>query len=224
MLLGADGKLLTNIKFCQAHLAAQKLGIRLIDDIEFNDLVNTNTEAAEQMRNYAVWTSLLKDVKSAKNGGYTAKHIARPEFSRKGDIYVAGGAEKAIKLPKDGFFKISELLESETGLPEKTYGRSALYEPCAYWMTNEGLERPVGRGDWDWGGHRGFGADAHWGPSGSDTLVGARGASDEEPSRIKLATAEALSRLDEIGRRYGVETSDIACALTKKVKLSDIVL
>ncbi len=214
MLLGADGKPLTNINFYQAHLAAQKLGLRLTDDIEFNDLVNSNPDAAKQMRNYAVWTSLFKDVESeAKTGGYTAKHIARPEVSRKGEIYVVGGTEKAIRLPKGGFFKIKELLESDTGLPEKTYGGNMLDEPCAYWMANEGAERPVLRGIWSLYGPGQFNALAYWGHSVSGPGIGARVASDSEPNSIMIATAETVEAVKEISGRYGLKPAEVVAAL-----------
>ncbi|MBM3304219.1 MAG: hypothetical protein FJY76_03905, partial [Candidatus Aenigmarchaeota archaeon] len=120
MLLGDDGSPLTNISIYRAHMAAQNLGLRLTDDVEHNQLVSTNRRVAIQMRNYAVWTSILRDVEST-GSGYTAKHIARPEVSIVDGEYVAKGRTKAIKLPKDGFFKIRELLESDTGLPTKTY-------------------------------------------------------------------------------------------------------
>lgn len=213
MLLGADGEPLTNIKFYQAHLAVQMLGIRLVDDRDFNDLVNTDAEVVEQMRKYAVWTSMLKNVESAKNGGYTAKHIARPEVSSKGGVCTVGGREKRIKLPEDGFFKINELLESETGLPEKTYGENVLDESCAYWAANEGPERSVLRGGWCWSGHRGFDADARWGPSGSYTGVGARGASEEEPKPIVFASAESIRKIEETSRKYGVEPAEVVAVL-----------
>lgn len=190
MLSDTDGKPLTDINFYQAHRIAHKLGIMLTDDIDFNYLMDSNPEAANQTRKYAVWTSLLKNVeRDAKTGGYKAKHIARPEPSFVDGKYVAKGKEKAIKLPEDGFFKIRELLESETGLPTQTYGGDVLDEPCAYWLAAEGSERPVLRGGWCLSEHGQFGAIASWESLSSSSRVGARVASDSEPSPILKARA-----------------------------------
>jgi len=214
MLLGADDNPLTNISIYRAHMAAQRLGLRLTDDIEHNELVNKNPNVANQMRNYAVWTSILRDVEST-GSGYTAKHIARPEVSIVDGGYVAKGRTKAIKLPKDGFFKIRELLESDTGLPTKTYGDNLLDEPCAYWIAAAGKERPVFRGVWYLYERREFSAAANWGQFHSYTNVGARGASDSEPSAIVLARAEALARLDGISRRHGITDDSLLQALSR---------
>jgi len=211
MLLGADGQPLTNINFYQAHLAAQKLGFRLTDDIEHNDLVNGNPEAAEQMRNYAAWTSLLRDVeKSGKE--YTAKRIARPEVSRVEGSYVAKGSEKATKLPKHGYFRISHLLQSDDGLPHETFDNPP-DEPFAYWAIAEGKERPVSRGGWDLGERGGFDAGADWESLNSDPGVGARVASDNEPSPIMIATAEAVGAIEEIGRRHNLKPEEVVAGL-----------
>lgn len=215
MAKGSDSNiLLTSINFYKGHLAPQRLGLRSIDDIEYNTIVNANEGIANQMKKYAVWTSFLRKVERA-NGGYTAKHIARPEVSIKDDICIVGGAEKSIKLPKDGWFKISHLLQSEDGLPHETFEQMP-DEPSAYFWIAEGPERPVFRGRWLLDRHGQFHTRAHLEPFDSDPLVGIRVASDEEPKPINFATAEALFRLDEIGRRYGVEPSDIACALANK--------
>ena len=149
MLLGADGNPLTNINAYEGHLNFQRIGVRSIDDVEFNEFINTDSDAARQMRQYAIWTSFLKNVqKNAKGGGYTAKHTARPEVSIRDDKYVVRGDSKATKLPENGYFTIRHLLSSDDGLPHETTP-GAPNEPFAYWAVAEGKERPVSRGSWD---------------------------------------------------------------------------
>jgi len=216
MLMRADGAPLTNINIYQAHTAAQKLGLRLTDDLEHNALVNTNPEAASQMRNYAVWTSILRDVQTG-GSGYTAKHIARPEVSIADGEYVAKGGEKPVKLPKSGWFKVKELLESDTGLPTKTYGDNMPDEPSAYFFIEAGEERHVCRGHWGLRGRREFDAIAYWESLYSGPLVGARVASDVEPSPIMIAKAEAVGAIEEIGRRYDLSPAEVMAALGKQL-------
>jgi hypothetical protein len=172
VLLGADGKPLMRINFYQGHIEAKKLGMRLIDDSEYNGLVKSNRAVADQMCDCAVWTGLLKDVISTDEG-YTAIYTTRPEVSVVDDEYLVKGVEKTVTLPKSGFFKIRELLESETGLPTKTYGDMP-DEPGAYFWIEQGRFRPISRGRWLLRGRGHFDVDAYWEPIGTGRYVGAR--------------------------------------------------
>jgi hypothetical protein len=217
MLLGSDGNPLTCINAYQGHLALKRLDIRSIDNAEFNELVNTDPEAAKQMRHRAVWTSFLKDVgKSRGSGGYTAKHIARPDVEIKNGYYLVGGTEKAVKLPNDGWFTIRHIMESEDGLPHETTTKPA-DEPSAYWSVSEGTERPVLRGDWGLHEHRQFHAHVSWESLDSLSHVGARGASDNEIKPIMLAGMDAIREIEKIGKMYGLTPAEVVAELEKRL-------
>jgi len=221
MLLYAKGNPFTGINFYDAHTAVRNLkidGVHCVTDREYNAMVSADSEIANQMRRYAVWTSILKDVEvDAKSGGYTAKHIARPEVSIVDGGYVAKGRTKAIKLPKDGFFKIRELLESDTGLPTKTYGDYLLDEPCAYWIAAAGKERPVSRGDWYLGGRREFRAAASWEQFDSRVSVGVRVASDKPIEPIVLAGLDAVGDIEKIAQRYSLTPAEVVAELGRRL-------
>ena len=218
MLLGAGGGPLTNINAYNGHLAFQRFGVRSIDDVEFNELVNTDSQVAKQMRQYAVWTSFLTDVQSnAKEGGYTAKHIARPDVSVRDGRYAVGGDKKPTKLPNKGWFTVKHILASDDGLPHETTPNMP-DEPCAYLATSEGKERPVLRGDWAIYARREFGALASWGSLDSYPSVGVRGASDEKPKPIVFARAEALRSVESLSNIYGVTPAEIVASLGQAIE------
>jgi len=207
MILGAYGDPVGNVNFYDGCLVLQGLGLRGPTDREYNIMMQRDLGIADQMRSLSVRTSFLRNVRKAR-GRYSAKHIASPEVAKTPDGCIVKGDEKAITLPPDGWFTIRELLESKSGLPEKTYSdKSKPDEECAYFSIDESPEMPVVRGFWSIYMDGGFDASALWGPKVSSYEVGIRAVSDTKPNAIALA--KAFARLEKISRRHGVDALSV---------------
>lgn len=185
MVRQIDGEPLKGVSFYRGYLILQSLGLRNLTDTEYNVVISENAQVAEQMRRFLIRTGFLKKVERTKDG-YTAMYIAIPKVERIGEGFEITGSEKRINLPPQGWFKVSQLLESETGLPQITYEKIPC-ERCAYFWIREGDQRPILRGSWSWspGTDRQFDIHANWERPYSDIHVGIRAASNEKP-RLRL--------------------------------------
>jgi hypothetical protein len=218
MLLGADGKPITGMNAYASHLALQRMGIRSPDDDEFNDMIYNNTQVAEQMRKYGIWTSVLIDMEKTKGKGYKAKRIARPVIESRDGYYMLRGSEKPIKLPPTGWFTIRHLLQSEDGLPHETTER-APDEPASRWVISDDYGVvSVRRGMYRVDGQCQFDAYACFEPSLSVFTVGARGASDYKPNPVFLAAAEAVCSLENIGRKHSLKAAELLLVLSEELE------
>jgi hypothetical protein len=181
MILGTDGAPLTKADFYVCHLILQKHGLRNPTDREFNIMVHQDPEIAEQMKDFGVWTGFLRNVKYTR-GRYSAEYIASPEIIETPDGYSVGGSGKAIRLPLQGWFRVSDLLESENGLPTST-DPEMTDEQRAYFAIAGGEGRPVIRGRWHRCDHSQwqFDVSAYWELSESHDAVGIRAASNTKP-------------------------------------------
>lgn len=216
MLKRADGSPLRRITYAKAHCILQRLGGKGTDDLEHNSLFDQNSQAAEQMSRFAVWTSYLTDVEKAKGGGFNANIITRPEIVIVDGAYKVRGSEKPRKFPACGYFTIRHLRESEDGLPFVTHlSQNMPDEPCSYFSIVEGPERPVYRGTWALPSPGQLDANARWEPFRLDPNIGIRAASDEEPTPVLLAGVEALNRINDISRRYGVGPAEVVGRLAE---------
>ena len=182
MVRQIDGEPLKGVSFYRGYLILQSLGLRNLTDTEYNVVVSENAQVAEQMRRFLVRTGFLKEVERTKDG-YTAVYIAAPKVQRTGEEFEITGSQKRINLPPQGWFKTSELLKSQTGLPDTTYEKIP-GEHCAYFWIREGQERPILRGSWSWspGGNRHFDIHANWDRPYSDIHVGILAAGNKKPN------------------------------------------
>jgi len=122
-----DGDIATHLGFQEAHLVMQRLGLRCPTDREYNTAVHQNPRFGNDMDNNCVWTGFLKDVRKIGHG-FTALYVPTPIVTVKGDGFEIAGDERSVKLPENGWFRISELLQSETGLPERTVDHVTAYD------------------------------------------------------------------------------------------------
>ena len=138
MVRGGDGKPITYLDFYRGNLILQDLGLRKPTDREYN-LMLKNPVIANEMKTNTIWTGFVKNVK--KNGErFTGLYIERPEVRGNNyDDFQVVGSEKRVDLPPTGWFKISELLQSETGFPEKTWPWPSYPYP---WTAGEKQDEP----------------------------------------------------------------------------------
>ncbi len=119
MVRNADGDPITYFDFYNSSIFLQRSGLRNPTDREYN-LMLKNPVIAKGMRS-KIWTSFVKNVEK-KGERFTGLYIERPEVRGNNyDDFQVVGSEKRIDLPATGWFKISELLQSETSFPERTY-------------------------------------------------------------------------------------------------------
>lgn len=209
--------------FYHAHTIQNELEFRPPTDREYNIMVNGNPEIAEQMDTFNIWTSILKNVELTKNG-YTALYIARPVVRKAGNDYEITGSEQRVKLPPGGnrcIFKISELLESENGLPEKTYETHGCSpdEPRARYYVNTGELMAIQRGNWrrpNEAPGREFGFITIR-PIDPEIIGATRAVSDENP--VEVIRKSLLDCIGELKRRYGVINTLIGSRLGAYMEL-----
>lgn len=123
------------------------LDLRGPSDREYNIMASQNSGIAEQMRDYFIFTGVLRDVRNRRaRKGCLASYIESPEVRIiPGHRPLISGKEKRIILPPQGWFRTEELLRSRTGLPEKTYEKLP-DGPSAYFILREGQEMALLRG------------------------------------------------------------------------------
>ncbi len=124
----------------------RNLDLRGPSDREYNMMADQDPEMAEQMRDYFIFTGVLRDVRAGWRGKFKASYIESPEVRIiPGHRPLISGREKRIILPPQGWFRTEELLQSRTGLPQITY--TELPDgPCAHFLVREGQEIAVLRG------------------------------------------------------------------------------
>ncbi len=143
-----DGEILKGVSFYRTHSILNSLGLRTPTDREYCHAVQRDTSLAEQMRHHLVRTGLLRDIQ-ANADGFTAMYLPTPEVRRTAAGFEIAGAMVRIQLPPEGWFRIDELFESETLLPQRTYERIPSGRYGHFWI-REGAERPILRGGWSW--------------------------------------------------------------------------
>lgn len=168
----------------EASLLLDSLGMWGPTDREWNIMASQNPGIAEQMREYFIFTGVLRNVRAGWRGRYKASYIESPEIRiNPGDRPLISGSEKRITLPPQGWFKIEELLRSGTGLPQRTY-RKLPDEPCAYFMVRDGQEMALLRGrNYSERGceSREFAVTVYYKPVAAISNLGILAVSDEDP-------------------------------------------
>jgi hypothetical protein len=213
MWMGSDGKPLAHLNAHEFYLAAQGIGLTLLDNKGYHELVSTNPKAAEDGRNHGTLTGILRDI-YVDDSGYgakcvRAKFIARPEVRIAGGKPVFRGSEKPVRLPMPGWFYVDEV-DRKTGLPIITYGEKKPHGESACFWVLPGAERPLVRGFWPMGEHAQFNVDAEWEMFDALPYLGARLASETEPSPAVMAAAEVVGAVEHIRRKYGLGPDEVA--------------